>query len=251
MANEIAIKFGTFELSSTNGINVSVWDPSEELDFQLTKVPMSEHSISETAKKKSISIDVEGSIVGTDYDDLRSKIDAFKAALVGKQMLTLDDDRYIMAQKSAFGCPFSTLRTIAKWKLTFKAEDPFYYSQTLHEDSRTPTSGSGYTIVNAGNAPTRVKIEVTAPAGGIADACKIENQTNGESFQYRGTIAATKILEVDNRVDANDFSVLNDGVDDTKNFEGDFITLDPGNNTIIYTGTAGATVKLGHRDCWY
>ncbi len=47
------------------------------------------------------------------------------------------------------------------------------------------------------------------------------------------------------------FEVLNDGVDDIKTFEGDFIILQPGNNTIEYTGTANAIVKFEWRDCWY
>jgi hypothetical protein len=34
-------------------------------------------------------------------------------------------------------------------------------------------------------------------------------------------------------------------------YEGDFIELAPGNNTIVFTGTAGATVKITHKDCWY
>jgi phage-related protein len=95
-----------------------------------------------------------------------------------------------------------------------------------------------------------VKIEIT-PSSEMADACKIENQTNGKSFQYRGTVAAGEVLEVDNFYDGDAFQVLNDGADDIENFEGDFITLDPGDNTIIFTGTASTNVVITHRDTWY
>lgn len=251
MANEIAITFNDFALSSENNIAVARIEPKDENDIPLTKIPMADFSIAEESKRKAITIDLEGTIIGTDYDSLRSNIDAFKAALQGLHEFTIDDDRYLMAQVRGFSCPFSTLRTIARWSFTLIAHDPFWYSQTLHEDDRTPTSDVGYVINNAGNAPARVKIRVTAPGGGIADACKIENQTNGKSFQYRGTIAAGKILEIDNKVDTDSFEVLNDGVSDFANFEGDFITLDPGNNTIVFTGPAGSQVEIFYRDCWY
>lgn len=138
---------------------------------------------------------------------------------------------------------------IARWTADFTPPTVAYSSQ--HTDIRTPTSGVGYTINNAGNAPARVKIEVTAPGGGIADNCQIENTTRGELCKYRGTIAAADVLEIDNHYDTDDFEVLNDGVSDMKNFEGDFIMLSPGDNTIEYTGTAGAQIKLTFRDTYY
>jgi hypothetical protein len=49
---------------------------------------------------------------------------------------------------------------------------------------------------------------------------------------------------VNNRVDDEDVSVLNDAVDDIKNFEGDFITLNTGDNTVVYTGAANVQVKI-------
>ena len=251
MSNEITIKFGTFNLDSTNNISVSKIEPEEKKDVNLSKIPVSDFSIAEEARRESISINMEGSIVGDDYDDLRTKIDAFKAALQGIQKLYFDDDRYIMAQVQDFSCPFSNMRRIARWKILFIAHDPIWLSDTLNSDERTPTSGSGYTITNSGNAKTRVKIEITAPAGGITDNCKIENQTTGQSFQYRGTVAAGDKLEVDNRVDTDDFEVLNDGADDQANFEGDFIELAAGNNTIIFTGPADSVVKISHRNAWY
>jgi hypothetical protein len=69
-------------------------------------------------------------------------------------------------------------------------------------------------------------------------------------LKYRGTVAAGKILEIDNRYDTDDFEVLNDGVDDIAHFEGDFLNLSPGNNTIEVTGTMGA-ITLTYRNAWY
>jgi len=252
MANEIQLKFGSLELDDTNNITISGISAKENKSVQATKIPVTDGSIAETGRRISLTITVEGDIAGSDVDDLRTNLDALRAGLQdGMQKFTLDDDRYITAQLKDFDYSYTTLRLRATWRAVFLAHYPFWLSETEHEDERTPTSGVGYTINNAGNAPARVKIEITAPAGGIADNCKIENTTTNKSFQYRGTINATETLEVDNRYNTDDFEVLNDGDDDHANFEGDFIYLDHGNNTIVFTGTAGATIKITHRDTYY
>ena len=251
MANEISIKFGNFAFSDANHISVSKIEPQDKKNIAITKIPQSDFSVAEEARRESIAISMEGTIIGTDYDDLRANIDAFKAALQSIQKLTFDDDRYVMAQVQDFSCPFSNMRIFARWSVSFIVHNPIWLSETLHEDERVPTSGVGYTINNAGNAPTRIKVEVTAPAGGITDDLKIENQTNGKSFQYRGTVAASQKAEFDNRVDGDDIDILNNGVDAIVDYEGDFIELESGDNTIVFTGTAGSTVKITHRDAWY
>ncbi|MEI8350098.1 MAG: hypothetical protein WCI77_08080 [Candidatus Omnitrophota bacterium] len=250
MSNEISLKFGSLTFSNT--IVISDIDIKDDLQVSLTAIPNSCGSVAELAKRKYLTISVEGSVSGSDVDDLRANIDTLKAALYnGLQKFTKDDDRYIYAQLKNFNKTYKSAQKLALFTATFIAHFPFWLSETEHEDDRTPTSGVGYTLNNAGNAKPRVKIEITAPAGGISDNIKIENTTNGQSFQYRGDLAVGEVLEVDNRYDTDDFEVLNDSTDDTVNFEGDFIELEPGNNTIVFTGTAGATVKITHRDCWY
>jgi len=58
-------------------------------------------------------------------------------------------------------------------------------------------------------------------------------------------------LEVDNRYDTDDFEVLNNSADDHDNFEGDFVDLNAGANTVEFTGTASTAVSLLWRDAWY
>ena len=107
------------------------------------------------------------------------------------------------------------------------------------------------TLIAGMRDPFRVKIEITAPGAGISDNIQVENTTLGQIFKYRGDVAAADVLEVDNRYDTDDFEVLNDGADDKANFEGDFITLAPGNNTIEFTGTASTGVKITYRAAYY
>jgi len=251
MANEITIDFGTLNLDSTNNIAIGKIQVKESKPVKVHKIPKSNGSIAETAKRESLMISVTGDIAGSNYDDLRTNLDALKAGLQnGLQKFTLDDDRYIMGQLKTFTVEFLTLRTLAQWKATFIAHYPYWLSESLNSDSRTPSTGVSYEITNAGNAPTRAKIVITAPGGGISDDVQIENLTTGELCKYRGDVAAAEDLEVDNRVDTDDFEVLNDGDSDMPNFEGDFITLNPGVNDIELTGTMGVTV-LSHRDAWY
>lgn len=257
MANEIAINIGSFGLNDgTNHIAI------EDINFQLAKslsisdLPKFHGSVIPIAKRKSMSVRVRGSITGTEYDNLRSNLDALKNSLesAAEQNLTLDDDRYMAVQYRGFSYAYKTLRTFADFSFELVASDPFWYSQTLQADTRSPASGSGYTIANAGNAPTRVKITMTNNSGGaIANDIQLENQTAAETLNYRGSLANTKVLIVNNRVGATDLAVTNDGSDDIVNMEGDFLTLNPGNNTIVFTcaGAPNVSVKLEWRDAWY
>ena len=67
-------------------------------------------------------------------------------------------------------------------------------------------------------------------------------------------LGPAKVLEIDNRYDSDDLQVLNNAVDEIVYFEGDFLELDPGVNTIVFTGAVGVTmpeVALYWRDTWY
>jgi len=250
MAN-IQLKFNTLELDDTNNITISRIGVKDSKPVKTNDIPLIDGAIAEEANLSYKTITIEGDIAGTSHDNLRTNLDTLRAGLQGLHKFTTDDERYIMAQFKDFNYSYEHLSRFAKWSASFIAHFPFWLSETLYTDERVPTSGVSYIINNAGNAPARVKIEVTAPGGGIADNCQIENQTVDKIFQYRGTISDYETLEVDNRVVTDDFKVLDNGVSDFPNFEGDFIYLQPGNNTLIFTGTANAIVKLSWRAAWY
>lgn len=253
MANEIDIDIGTFNLDETNKVAINDINIRISKKLSQSKIPKQEGSIIPVAKRAEIDIALSGTIIGTDYDNLRANLDNLKAAFESEaeQKLTLDDDRFIMVQYKDFSYSYETLRTFSKFSVTVVASYPLWLSETLSSDERVPTSGVGYTINNPGNAPTRLKVTITAPAGGISDDCVLENTTKNDLMKYRGTIAAGKSLIVNDRMDQDDQTVTNDGVEDWANFEGDFLSLDPGDNTIKFTGTSGSTVKLEFRGAWY
>lgn len=255
MANEIDINVGSFDLDTTN--NIAIEDISYKISKAVrnTDLLKSHGSVIPIGKRTNITANIKGTIIGTNYDALRTNLDALKAALesTSEYNLTTDDDRFMKVQYRGFSYSYRTMRTFADFSFDLIASDPFWYSVTLSSDTRTPTSASGYTpTAISGNASTRCKITMTNNSGGdIADNIKFENTTTGEVFQYRGTLASTKVLVVNNRVDSSDLAVTNDSVDDIKNFEGDFITANVGSNTFKYTGTANVQVKIEYRNCNY
>lgn len=252
MANEIDLDFGTLDLNSTNNIAIARIDMKENQDLKIHSIPKTDGSIAETARRSSMQVDVMGDIGGSDYDDLRTNLDTLKSGLYnGSQKFTTDDDRYMMAQLKAFNFRYEWIRTLAIWKASFVAHYPFWLAETATTDTRTPTSGVGYTLANSGNAPARCKIVMTGPTGGISNDIALSNSTTGEGLTFTGDLAEGELLEIDNRYDTDDFEVLNDGADAHVNFEGDFITLDPGNNTIVFTGSSVPEITFTWRNTWY
>lgn len=248
MANEIDIDIGTFDLNTTNGINISDIDVRIGKAIKSSDLPKTHGAVIPIGKRKEISISVRGGVLGSDHDDLRSKLDALKAALESssEQKLTTDDDRYLMVQYRGFSYSYQPLRRFAAFSFDVVASDPFWYAESKTTVTKTEgvdlTNAVAFTVNNPGNAPTRVKITFTNNDTGsgstISDDIKVENLTAGEEFQYRGDLASTKDLEVDNRVIADDLEVENDGADDIANFEGDFITLNSGDNSIRITSAS-------------
>ena len=251
MAN-IQLKFGSLTLGSVNNITVSGITEKSGKPVQVANIPLSDGGISETARLKEKTINIEGDIVGTSYDNLRTNIDALHAGLLvlGVQNLTKDDERQIACQLKDFSHSYDHLTRRAKWTASFVAHFPFWLSVNLTTDQRAPSSGTGYTIANAGNAPTRLKITLLC-ASTNNDLCQFENTTRGELCKFRGIILPSKNLIVDNRVTSDDFIVTNDGVSDFPHFEGDFINLTPGNNTFEFTGTVPQSLLLAWYNAWY
>ncbi len=249
MSNEIQVFFGSFQF--TGNYSVSNVDIPEPMPVRISNIPKNDGSVAEEAKRKSVEIKLKGTVKGSDYDDLRSNMDDLRAAIyAGKQFLTFDDDRKIKCQLKSFSTKSIFFRRYIAFNISFIADYPYFVSQSETPDDRVPTSGVTYNLTNNGNAPARCKIEITAPGGGISDDIQIDNTTNGQQCKYRGDVAAGEDLEIDNRYDTDDFEVLNNGVDDFTNFEGDFMVLEPGVNAVKFTGPASTGVKFTWRDTY-
>lgn len=251
MSATIQLKFGSLALDSTNNITIAKISEKSAKPVQPTAMPCTDGAIAETARIGPKTISIEGDICGTSYDNLRTNLDALHAGLLnGLQKLTKDNERYITCQLKDFSYSYDHMTRRATWTAAFVAHFPFWIAEGATTDTRSPSSGTGYTLANTGNAPARIKITVT-PVTDMADDCQLENTTNGQQCRYRGTVVGGKVLEIDNRYDTDDFQVLNDGVDDIANFEGDFLELASGNNTFEFTGGGTPAITVTYRYCWY
>jgi phage-related protein len=252
--NEITLKFGGLALDGTNDVVVGAIDIKEQKAVKTTAIPKTDGSIAETARRSSITISMSGDVAGSTYDGLRANIDGFKAILQnGLQKFIMDDDRYIYAQLKDFSYSYKTLMSYARWTASFVAHYPYWTAEVASSYVATPVSAETFYVGNLGNALARVKITLTNGANSIVDDIQIDNVTNGQAFQYRGTLLGTKVLEIDNRYDSDDLEVLNNGADDIVNFEGDFIELEAGTNYLKFTGASAVTVPemaLYWRDTW-
>lgn len=199
-------------------------------------------------------ISLSGKLVSTTYTNLRTARDTMRAAKkAGKQKLTFDDERYIYCQLRDFDWSFITMNSCLLWTATFVAEEAKEFSETFQSSTTSPTSGVGFTVTNAGNAPTRAKVTITNGSGSAISNFTLQNSTTGELFKFVGSVANSQALVVNNYADTTDstISVLNNGSDAISNFQGDVITLNSGNNTIIYTGTTTVSVKFEWHDAWF
>lgn len=249
MANEIVVKFGSFQF--TGNYSVSDFSFPETMPVKVNDIPKNDGSVAAEAKRKSMNIKIKGTVQGADYDATRTNMDALKAAIYsGKQNFTLDDDRQIKCQLKSFNPKPIFLRRYIEFTITFTADYPYFVNQTLSEDDASRDDNDTFALVNNGNAPARVKVTATAPGGGISDNFSITNQTNSLKSTYRGDITAADDLIIDNRVGSDDFIITNDGVDDFANFEGDFLVLNPGSNTILYEGDDATNLKFEWRDTY-
>lgn len=255
MANEVQINIGSFSLSSTNNIAISDITSQVTKSIRATDLAKFAGAIIPIAKRKSLTLRVKGTIIGTNYDALRTSFDSLKAALeldTAEYKFTTDDDRFIRVQYSSFSHAHVRIRTFISFQIEFIASYPFWLAETASSDSRVPTSTVAYNITNNGNAPARLKVTITNGSGGsVVNNIKFENVTTGASFNYRGTVLNTKAIVVNNFHDTTDLVVTNDGVDDIKNHEGDFLTLAPGVNSMKFTGASTQTVLLNWRDTYY
>jgi len=248
--NEITVKFNGFNLDDSN-YSVGKVDFSGKDTISAHAIPKSNETILEDVRRGALTISVEGMVIGSGYDDLRTNLDSLKAALrTNEQQFIIDDDRYVMAKMRDFDYSYTVMGGVAKYKALFMIGFPYWRKNNATTDSRTPTSGVDYTITNNGNAPARARVVITAAGGVIADDCAFDNTTSGTSFRYRGTIAASGVFVSDNRYTSDSFLATNAGTDDHENYEGDFITIYPGANLVRFTGVAGTTVSITFKDTW-
>ena len=234
----MAFQYGTYTFPS--GVEVT---QSRESSFQV-KSRLQGRSFSDggidigDGKVSPKTINLTVVIYGDSESDFLTKIDNFKTAICQKnKRLTPDGfSRYINIKtvKSAVADWINPqqYKKGQKFNVSFVCEDPFWYDTQEQSHTETITSSpTTFSITNDGTAETFATIEITAASD--ISTLLFENTTNDTQFDYTETsFLDTNVLTV-NSVDG---TVEREDADTIKFFSGSFIKLNPGSNSLKYTG---------------
>lgn len=202
-------------------------------------------------------------VYGRDYDvtnpeqGARARIDAYLAkTMLYNKKLRLHDDRYLNAYPAALNYVPRQGSALTVWDLSwdFICLDPFFYSDTpgsqvinlTAADTIIDITNGHYSeqvvINNNGSAFVYPKVVVDCTSGAPKRfKVQFDNLTTGKSWTYEfDYTSGTKRVVVD----AGIFSVTLDGSDDLTNWQGTFVWLEPGNNTIRVSGSVDATYTI-------
>lgn len=241
--------FGTLDLSD------AVDEYSEAVDTRLNAMQVPKRHgvlITEVPVLAGRVVKIKGRVQAENYAVLRGTLDTMGRLLnSGRQQLRIVDDRYINAYKQSFSfgyVPGSAL-CAADFAADFVCDDPFWYEDVLQEEtvvltsSDTPIGNGNYRktvlITNGGEVFVYLNLTVTADQGGSIDLVRLRNTTQANrTFEYTGTILSGKSLVVD----SNEFTALNDGVEDLTHWSGYWIALDKCTATYEIEGKPGTYV---------
>lgn len=249
----IEIKFGSHNLGTTEDVEAIQVRSSHVLSP--VYIPRKNGLTIPLGELGAGEISLAGKLTSTTYTNLLTAQNTFRSSIKGtKGKLTFDDTYYMYAQLRDFEWSYIAMQKAISWTGSWIADEAKLFSETFQSQTKSPTSGVAYTDVSVtGNAPTRAKISITNNSGGAITNFTFENTTTGDKFKFTGSLANTKVLVVNNYADYSDttLTVTNDGTDAISSFEGDFITLASGTNSLKYTGTTAVSVKTEWHDAYY
>lgn len=207
--------------------------------------------ISEVVVLDPVRISIKGKVQEQDEITLRTSLDnmAKVFARVNKKF-RIWDDRYYYAYVMSFNHDYieGSGMSSASFSVDFFCADPFQYLLTEGSDTKTLTAAdtliditnsyyqkAPFNLDNIGTAFVYPKFTITAT--NPLTQVKVKNLTTGREFVYTGTVLAGNILVID----CADFIVTNNNVEDLDNWNGSFLWLNPGINSMQIEGSVEAT----------
>lgn len=256
MATQI-VTFDNVDLSEY----FSSWQESNPSRLNAMTAPRRHGAIiSEAVVEDARRVSIRGTILAATKEALRNVLDTLGELFMRtNKRLQLWDDRYRLAYKSDFTYAYiqgSAMRGV-DFDLQFFCADPFWYSVTADTQPFTLTVADtllditankykrAVTLTNNGMVIVYPKITVTAGATPLTTIV-VRNLTQARYWIYSGTIPAGKSLVVQ----PLDFTVRNDGEDDLTNWQGDFLGLRVGVNSMEIEGTPDATYTFEWTSRW-
>lgn len=209
-------------------------------------------------------VTLTGTIYGRDYDvtnphdGARARVDAYNAiSMRYNKRLRFHTDRYLNAYPLNFAHEpvLGSAGTVETFTWDFICLDPFWYADpaaptifTLNSsDSLLDITNSYYQetqdINNIGSTFIYPVVTVAMFAAGSKTwRVQFDNLTTGKFWRYEfAYVGGTNRTLI---VDAGQFSVQIDGNDDLTNWQGTFVWLDPGVNSIRVSGSIDATYTV-------
>lgn len=142
------------------------------------------------------------------------------------------DGRLLLVKMSPRGVPLS-LHTTAR--CTFLCADPYWRATS---DTTETINGTPNTLALSSGVVAKWVLTITATTNSITD---ITITLGPNTLVYTGTIAASQALVID----ANDFTVENNGVDALASYTGGFPVLDPRDAPAVSAVKASGSGTLG------
>jgi hypothetical protein len=244
------ILFGTLDL--TEYIEVQDENVPNRLNVQL--VPKRHGGVvSEVPVFGPRTVRLQGSVYSPDgtKEALRNLIKTIEVGLgTTRKKLYYFSDRYYNAYKSGMTwmwVPGSAM-LVAKISIEFLCDDPFEYTSVdpsaqsfILTSGHTPVDITNniykrtVTLTNNGNYFAYFISTVTADQGNAVVYSIIRNNTISRNNQYTGTVVINDAVVIDN----GGLTVKNDGVDDLANWNGSWLWLNAGINTLELEGNPG------------
>jgi len=242
----LQITFGSADLSSY----FSNFSESNTNRFTAVRIPQRDGAIIQTPTVGTKIINLSGSIFGTNHENTRDLVNSLTGELYEKgfDKLRIYNDKFINCYIESFEHTIQGKdgQTEAKVKARFRADaSPFWENDTAVSSTQNATSGDVFLYTNNGTANTPPKITIVNCTGGNMSLIKFEiGVTN---WSYTGVLAAGAELVVDSR----SFTVTNSTAEDFGNFDGNFITLVRGVNSLQYTGLDPVGFNITYNPRWY
>lgn len=159
----------------------------------------------------------------------------------GYANFTLDDDRYLRCRPLALPSLVESGRNDgwASWSARLQAADPYWYATSATTDSWSmPAQGDTKALTgNAGTEPAQPTVTVTAASTGTM-ALVLTNGANSDALRLDGEVTAGDVIAVNTLAQ----TVTLNGSNARSLMSGDWLSLEPGANTLTLTTLAGVTL---------
>lgn len=202
---------------------------------------------------------LEGNFMANSRAEFRAYVDQLRyACSLPDQKLQIEDDGPILNVSRLISIDEDPENffdwSVAKIRIQWQCDDPFWYSLTRQTRSFSPTAnttltidagtGAGLKQCLQGQHPT---ITITSPASSSVPTFQLANSSdNGLQLRYLDPYLKNGAVSI---IDCVNGTVTRDGDNAIQYFEGEFLRLLTASNTIAYTGPA-CTIEFAWNHRW-